>query len=63
MPVARWDDPYSSHEGHNLYTNLLESDLNYVNNPTTDTNILSHIFTTRENVINEMNVGHIFQLL
>ena len=61
LPVTRWGDLLNSHTGRDLYTNLLESDLHqYVNRPTRDNNILDLIFSTSENLVNEVNVGPVF---
>ena len=61
LPVTRWGDPYNSHTGRDLYTNLLESDLHQlVKKPTRENNILDLILATTENLVNEVNVGPIF---
>ena len=61
LPVKRWGDPLNCHTGSDLYTNLQESDFyQCVNKPTRETNILDLIFTTTEDLVNEVNVGPVF---
>ena len=61
LPVTRWGDPLNSHTGRDLYTNLLESDLHqHVNKPTRDNNILDLIFSTTQNLVNEVKIGPVF---
>ena len=61
LPVKRWGDPLNSHTGRDLYTNLQECDFHQcVNKPTREDNILDLIFSTTENLVNEVNVGPVF---
>ena len=56
LPVARWGDPYNSHPGRDLYTNLLESDLyQHIKNPTRENNILDIILATTDNLVSEFH--------
>ena len=51
LPVTRWGDPFYSHTGRDLHTNLLESDLHqHVNKPMQDSSILDLIFQRQKNL-------------
>ena len=61
LPVRKWGDPLNSHTGLDLYTNLQECDFyQCVNKPTRESNILDLIFSTAENLVNEVNIGPAF---
>ncbi|ORD93263.1 RTJK, partial [Enterospora canceri] len=61
LPVARWGNPLRSHTGHDLYTNLLESELHqHVHEPTRDLNTLDLILSTSKDLVSNVNVGPVF---
>ena len=61
MPVTRWENPLRSHTGHDLYTNLLESELHqHVHEPTRDCNTLDLILSTSKDLVSNVNVGPVF---
>ena len=58
IPVTSWGNPPSSHSGHELYNNLLESALSqHVHKPTRGNNILDLIFSTNDSLISNVNIG------
>ena len=51
----------NSHTGHELYANVLESDLHqHVTRPTRGNSILDLILSTSDNLVNKVNVGPLF---
>ena len=61
IPVTNWGDDLTAHSGNALYENLQESSLHqHVNHPTRGDNILDLVFTTCDNLVNNVNVGSEF---
>ena len=61
LPVTKWGGTLTSHTGIGLYRNLQESSLcQLVENPTRGANILDLLFTTDDNLINNVEVGEEF---
>ena len=61
LPVTRWRNPLRYHTGHDLYTNLLESELHqHVHEPTLDLNTLDLILSTSKDLVSNVNVGPVF---
>jgi len=61
LPVTRWGDLLNIHTRSDLYTNLIQSELyQHVNSPTRDNKILALIFSTNENLVNEVKFGPVF---
>ena len=58
LPVTRWGDALNSHMGQDLYSNLLESALHqHVLKPTRERNIFDLVLSTKESLVNDVNVG------
>ena len=58
ISVANWGDELTTHSGNALYENLQESSLyQHVNHPTKGNKILDLVFTTCDNLVNNVQVG------
>ena len=58
LPVNKWGCPLTSHSGHDLYVNLLESSFHqHVEHPTRGNNILDIILSTEQILVNNVTVG------
>ena len=58
LPVTVWSGTLSSHSGHELYSNILESSLSqHIYEPTCGESILDIILSTNENQINNVDIG------
>ena len=58
LPVARWGDPLTAHNGRDLYSNLLDSALHqHVNKPTRGINVLDIILSTNDTLVDNVNIG------
>ncbi len=61
LPLIKWGGQLTSHHGHDLYNNLIESSLTqFVLNPTRDNHILDLVLATNEELIQNLNVGEEF---
>ena len=61
LPVPKWGEPVNLHTGHDLYANLQESSLTQlVHSPTRDDNILDLVFTTNEDLVENLIVNDEF---
>ena len=61
LPVPKWGEPINLHNGHDLYANLQESSLTQlVHFPTRGNNILDLVFTTNDDLIENVVVNDEF---
>ena len=62
LPVTRWGNPLRLHTAHDLYTNLLESELHQHQHQELmrNYNTLDLIFSISENLVSNVNVGPVF---
>ena len=61
LPTEKWGNPLTSHHGHDLYNNIKESSLTqFVENPTRGNHVLDLVLATKENLIENLNVGEEF---
>ena len=61
LPTEKWGKPLTSHHGHDLYNNIKESSLTqFVEKPTRGNHVLDLVLATKENLIENLNVGEVF---